>query len=71
MKKTKRDIGKIQARYDKMFSLYITKTMNELKEIWNTKGLSKTDGLACQDAALYLKNKEIKDKEVKLNQDND
>lgn len=55
-KKTKADIKKQIARYNKMLEFYKTKTLDELKEIFKGK-LSSTDQEACIRATEYLMQK--------------
>ena len=58
-KKSKAEITKMQKRYDNKFSEYFKLTMEELRERYKNK-MSRTDRLALQDAALYLKEQELK-----------
>lgn len=66
MKLTKKDIKKIRQRFNKMYDEYMTKSLDELKEIFNTKKLSSTDREAlvqCVNQKLIQeKNQTIKDK---------
>tara|TARA_R110000868_G_scaffold111290_1_gene300720 strand:+ start:4512 stop:4757 length:246 start_codon:yes stop_codon:yes gene_type:complete len=60
-KLTSVDIAKIDARYLNKLEEFKIKTLDELKEIFNTKGLSNTDKNACIVATNFImKNNLIK-----------
>jgi hypothetical protein len=60
MKKlTVKDKNKMQKRYDKMFDEYKLKTLEELKNIYQTSKISGTDRIALIDATRFLQNKEL------------
>jgi len=62
-KKTKNDIIKMQKRYDYMFNIYKQESLDKLKELYKIKK-SRTDQAALEDAALYVKMKEMHDKQA-------
>ena len=53
-KLTHKDRANIQARYNLKFEEYTKLTLDELKEIFNSKKLSNTDRKALIDSTSYL-----------------